>query len=438
MADGGNFILGRNNAADATTRLERGGIAGNDAVSVQNNNGFGISGTGTVTPTAPRGVGVYGFSRAAGNLTASAGVYGESTNGTGVVGDSQTEGFGVHGSSFGIGVRGESRANGSGVFGSSADGHGIFGNSTNQVGVEGRSINGRAGVLGSSPRNPGVRGESQDSFGVVGRSRRAIAEGGAFSGVMGVFEPEGLLAERPLGDGVIGRSISGRGVSGFSQDASGNPLPGFGVFGRADAIDSRGVVGFSNEGFAVAGTLATTPLPDGKERGWAGVFEGKVNVKGSVTVTGAKSAAVPHPDGSHRQLYALESPESWFEDFGRGEMVRGRAQVELDPDFAAVVQTEDYHVFLTPEGDSRGLYVSNRRTSGFEVREQQRGTSTLTFSYRMVARRADIEVERLEKVELPPPILHDARLSTPELPQLDEQLDEQPERPKDPNDTLVE
>jgi hypothetical protein len=136
-------------------------------------------------------------------------------------------------------------------------------------------------------------------------------------------------------------------------------------------------------------------------------------------------------------LYALESPESWFEDFGRGEMVRGRAQVELDPDYAAVVQTEDYHVFLTPEGNSKGLYVSNRRTSGFEVREQQGGTSTLTFSYRVVARRADIEVERLEKVELPPPIqadAHDARMSTLEPPQ----LDEQPERPKDPNDTIAE
>jgi hypothetical protein len=443
MADGGNFILGGNNTANATTRLERGGIAGNDAVFVQNNNGFGISGIGTRTPTS-RGDGVYGFSRTAGDpsgdLTASPGVHGESTNGTGVFGESQTEGYGVHGASFGTGVRGESNADGSGVFGSSADGHGISGisSSRSRAGVRGSSTRrpgaeqAGVGVWGSSPDNAGVAGTSVSSFGVFGRSDNVgvvgrstsgtIAEGDRGEGVAGVFEPEGLQAEPPLGHGVFGTSTSG-----------------FGVFGRADEKESAGVVGVSTEGLGVAGVTLDPPI--GRKRGWAGQFDGKVFVRGDATVKGTKSAAVPHPDGSHRQLYALESPESWFEDFGRGEMVRGRAQVELDPDYAAVVQTEDYHVFLTPEGDSRGLYVSNKRSSAFEVREQQEGTSTLTFSYRVIARRADIEVERLEKVELPPPIQRHAeavRMTSLELPQLDEQLDEEPERPNDSNDTLVE
>jgi len=406
MADGGNLVLGSNNAADATTRLERGGISSNDAVFVQNNNGYGISSTGTVTPTAS-GTGVYGFSRAFGDMTASPGVHGESTNGTGVYGESQTEGYGVHGSSFGTGVRGDSRSDGSGVFGYSLDGNGIFGISTNRsrAGVFGRSSRrpgaerAGVGVWGDSPDNAGVAGTSLESVGVFGRSRNG-------TGVRGEFSPEGLQQEPPSGDGVVGTSSSGRGVAGFS------PTSGFGVFGRADAAESAGVVGFSNEGFGVGGVSDT---------GFAGVFDGDVFVRKSLTVIAAKSAAVPHPDGSHRRLYALESPESWFEDFGRGELVRGRALVELDPDYAAVVRTEDYHVFLTPEGDSRGLYVTNKGSSGFEVREQQGGTGTLTFSYRVVARRADIEIERLEKIELPPPIQRDACLPAFELPQLDEQ-----------------
>jgi hypothetical protein len=45
---------------------------------------------------------------------------------------------------------------------------------------------------------------------------------------------------------------------------------------------------------------------------------------------------------------------------------------------------------LTPEGDSRGLYIRKRSASGFEVREQQGGRSSLTFSYRVVARRFDL------------------------------------------------
>ena len=418
MADGGNFILGRNNATNATTRLVRAGNAGNDADSVENSNGFGISGTGTVTPTAARGVGVYGFSRASGDMTASPGVYGESTNGTGVFGESQTEGYGVHGSSFGTGIRGESRADGSGVFGSSTNGHGIAGISSNpsRAGVFGRSRqrppaeSAGVGVVGTSPDNVGVAGTSQESVGVFGRSRNG-------TGVLGAFSPQGLQPAPPFGDGVVGTTLSGRGVAGFS------PVSGIGVLGRADALESRGVIGFSSQGYGVGGV---------SDLGYAGVFDGDVFIRNSLTVKAAKSAAVPHPDGSHRRLYALESPESWFEDFGSAELVRGRVQVELDPDYAALVRTEHYHVFLSPEGDSKGLYVTNKKSGGFDVREQQGGTGTLRFSYRVVAKRADIEVERLEKVEVPPPIQHETCKAVNEPPHL-ELLDEQPDWPEEPN-----
>jgi len=53
----------------------------------------------------------------------------------------------------------------------------------------------------------------------------------------------------------------------------------------------------------------------------------------------AKSAAVLHPDGTHRRLYCVESPDSWFEDFGEAPLECGEATVTLDPDFAAVAET---------------------------------------------------------------------------------------------------
>jgi hypothetical protein len=145
-----------------------------------------------------------------------------------------------------------------------------------------------------------------------------------------------------------------------------------------------------------------------------------VLVNGSFTVLGGpKSAAVRHPDGSHRRLYSVESPESWFEDFGAGKLKKGRAEVKLDRDFAVLVRRNDYHVFLTPLADSQGLYVSKKSPSSFEVREQQGGTSSITFSYRVVARRKDIEGRRLEKVKVPrtvrvsgKPLLSDEELST--------------------------
>ncbi len=56
-------------------------------------------------------------------------------------------------------------------------------------------------------------------------------------------------------------------------------------------------------------------------------------------------------------------------------LVEGRGRVEFDPDFAAILGIDDghYHVFLTPEGDSNGLYVSSRSPTAFEVHEQQGG-----------------------------------------------------------------
>jgi hypothetical protein len=83
---------------------------------------------------------------------------------------------------------------------------------------------------------------------------------------------------------------------------------------------------------------------------YAAAFFGPVVVSGAFTVVGGpKSAAVPHPDGSHRRLYCMESPESWFEDFGEASLACGQAEVTLDPDFTAIAATDQYHVYwLSP------------------------------------------------------------------------------------------
>jgi hypothetical protein len=81
--------------------------------------------------------------------------------------------------------------------------------------------------------------------------------------------------------------------------------------------------------------------------------------------------------------------------------VDGKAVVQIDPDFAQVIYRERYHVFLTPYGDSSGLFVAERTPTHFEVREQQGGASTVRFGYRIVAKRGDIGGERLAVVEVP-------------------------------------
>jgi hypothetical protein len=75
-------------------------------------------------------------------------------------------------------------------------------------------------------------------------------------------------------------------------------------------------------------------------------------------------------------MYCQESPEPWFEDFGRGTLDQGRAEIALDPDFVGVVKGDDYDVFLTPYGDSKGLYVSSKGSGKFAVAEQQGGPAS--------------------------------------------------------------
>lgn len=199
----------------------------------------------------------------------------------------------------------------------------------------------------------------------------------------------GVSGAAPNGVGVFGESAKGTGVG--ARSATGQAIcavatgTGTAVLAVADAAGATALYGHA------------TSL------GYAGIFQGYTYVAGTFTVNGVKSAAVPHPDGSLRRLYCLESPESYFEDFGRANLASGRASVRLDADFMALVHADEYFVFLTPEGDTRGLYVASRTPSSFEVRELGGGTASLPFTYRVLARRKDILGPRLERVEPPRP-----------------------------------
>jgi hypothetical protein len=194
------------------------------------------------------------------------------------------------------------------------------------------------------------------------------------------------------GIGVYGSSTGGDGVYGTSAGAS---TPG-GVHGFSNATDGNGVIGEADSGTNAAGVWGIS------SQGYAGFFSGSVLVMGNLAVSGAKSAAVKAADGNLHRMYSLESPESWFEDFGTGTLAHGAAAVQLAPDFADLVDTSSYYVFLTPTGETSGLYVSGQSPSGFQVHEAHGGSSNAGFNYRVVAKRKDITAPRLEKMPPPP------------------------------------
>jgi hypothetical protein len=192
------------------------------------------------------------------------------------------------------------------------------------------------------------------------------------------------------------------GMYGLNYSTYTGPGPGaggFAIYGLS--ANGHGLVGAT----AATGAAALVGATNGVVGAYAGTFYGPVVVVGAFTVVGGpKSAAVPHPDGSHRRLYCMESPESWFEDFGESELVCGQADVAIDRDFAAVTDLSGYHVFLTAYGDF-DLHVSERGSEGFRVRAKDVAASG-RFSWRVVAKRKDIAAPRFETVQVPPePVL---------------------------------
>jgi hypothetical protein len=200
---------------------------------------------------------------------------------------------------------------------------------------------------------------------------------------------------------IEGSTISGSAAVGAWGDTSGD----WGVLGTTDEGDS--IVGFNaSEPFAtgyfendeVSSSDAPVLVTVGGNVGGACMFD----VSGDMYCSGSKSAVVPVDGGARKvALYAVESPKNWFEDFGSGRLSSGSAVIELEPTFAQTVNTQSYHVFLTPNGDCKGLYVSQKSAGGFEVRELGGGTSSIEFDYRIVAERRGYENIRMaDKTQL--------------------------------------
>jgi hypothetical protein len=99
-----------------------------------------------------------------------------------------------------------------------------------------------------------------------------------------------------------------------------------------------------------------------------------------------------HPPKRVVAMSAIESPQNWFEDAGEAAMVNGASVVQLDSTYIQTVSTDmNYQVFLTPYGDCKGLYVTNRTANSFEVHELGGGTASLSFGYRIMALRKKYE-----------------------------------------------
>jgi len=317
---------------------------GNAFVGVaQNNNGIvgqtNVNKNNTTNATFPGDGwgGVFGVDTSTNKLDTNLGVLGLSMNGGGVAGatyaDSSTDDFpqsGVGGLDLSTTVNGNA---------------GVVGSSNLNIGVQGFSSNPNTGV--------GVWGEDDGNIGVVGATFSATFPGG---GVVGAAE---------LGNG------------GFFETSDPN-------------LEALAIL--NNGGGPLIGAYGG---PGGNTKVMALDNAGNLTITGALVQHGTPMSIASTSSGGKVVSYAPQQSVRTMEDVGEAQLVHGQAIVRLEPTFASAIDTRrSYLVFITPQGDTNGLYVMEKTAAGFVVREHN-GASNIVFDYRIVAQPYGLVAQRL-------------------------------------------
>ena len=295
---------------------------------------------------------------------------------------------GVTSSGSASGVAGINNGNGTGVYGTG--GTGVLGT-------------GGTGVYGFGSSSYGIYGTSNVSHGIVGISN------GNFFGVVGEGGGAGVYGSGPTG--IQGFGTSGFGIYGqhVGYSTLSVEIPYAGIWGDTNSLGAAGVAGTGMDGI---GGIFLNNSPSGN---WA-LVAANYNSKGPIFTAenqangvqcnidafadlqcdGSIFATVLLDSGKRKvAMSGIQSPENWFEDFGSAQLVNGVAVIQFDPDFIQTVNTgKDYRVFPVPNGDCKGLYVTNKTANSFEVRELGNGSSNIHFDYRITAIRRNYETIR--------------------------------------------
>jgi hypothetical protein len=379
---------------------------------------------------APGGKGIYGYSDASG------------APGFGVAGISQN-GYGVYGSSYGSGISAIYAENlssgvGIGMQGASANGTGVYGNGY-EYGVEGVSSDtcssgscpeyagvygldnagsypGAYGVVGVAQFNhTGVAGFGGTGLGVYGSSGTSTGTYGYSSSGNGVYAYSGTgTALEAFSPGIGGVAYLGgpAGEAGIFHGYSGSSAhPAVSITAETAGTDNIGTYNSGGETFIVqAGTADASGTAYGN--GTDVQISGDLYVAGEVYTDcvghfpGIAGDCGNDPlfrqrgsSGATVQTYAAKQSMRSVEDFGEGQLINGAGRVALDPTFASTIaMNRPYLVFITPEGDSRGLYVTGKTLGGFTVRESSSGHSSIAFQYRIVAHPVDDSGARMAAI----------------------------------------
>ncbi|MFN8284497.1 MAG: hypothetical protein U0U67_14845 [Chitinophagales bacterium] len=303
------------------------------------------------------GRGIYAYTAGSANA-----LYAYSTTGTGVNAQSGNSGYGLYAYS----------PSSNGVYASSGNsGYGVYAYSPYATGVYGNSY-GSNGIYGYSSTATGVYGNasSASQTGVIGYSGGNYLDLGwaSCSNCGSPTTSSWYITPGGSGVGAAGEYIGVQGKAYYANTSTYDKMGGMFYVAGYNGGSSWGLPAFAAVGSVVDNTVY------------------------KIVGLGIVSTLVKDTEDKERVMVAPEAPEALFQDYGVGKLENGKATIKLDPTLTKNIQVDDKHpmkVFIQLEGDCKGVYVTNKSATGFEVIELQNGTSDVSFSYQIVANRAD-------------------------------------------------
>jgi len=241
---------------------------------------------------------------------------------------------------------------------------------------------------------------------------------GGNTNVAGAFDATGLgystqpdwnIGVAGTGDeaGIYGSSNSSAGTrqGGYFTNSDGTNIQATASLAGYDNTNAFFYGGFFDGGQDSVGGAIVNPAGDingdanTTDYAWVGVQIAGTNYK--IVGGGSVSTIVNDENNKGKILFAPESPEITFTDSGVGKLVNGKAEIKIDPILSKNIFVDEKHplkVFVQLEGDCNGVYVTEKSANGFTVKELQGGNSNVSFSWQLIANRADSKTSNGELI----------------------------------------
>ena len=401
--DANDFVVKTGGAAAINERmrvLTAGNVVVNNLSPSSNDvfSSYASSSAGAINPIG--NTAIAGYSVGASGI----GVYGENLSGTGVGvqgyvntmnamgvnGVSTGPVTGVGNSSFGVYGTNTSPVNG---FVDAS--YGVFGDATGSI-VSGLSFS--FGVAGVSSFGTGY------SVGVIGGGN-GVTLISPIRGAGGAFSSDGLAlmgnatsVSRGVGVVGTGNNLSLTSGYGFIVPSTGAGVVGngtqYGIVGYATvmaATDSSITINGNGVNAAAGGYFEVDTNHVIQTWAYVGVEDNYYTLR-KIIGPGTVNTIVKDLNGKLVALTCPEAPEDLFQDYGSGTLVNGTVHITIDPILSKNIIVNEQHplrVFIQPEGNCNGVYVTNKTQNGFDVVEMNNGQSNVSFSWALSATRAD-------------------------------------------------